>query len=178
MTVWRFENFVPQIDESSYIADTADVIGNVKIGKSCYIGPGVRIRGDYGKVIIGDKTAIQENVVIHARPDEEVIIGDNVTVGHGAILHNCVLENFSVVGMGAVVSDYAHLFEWSVIGENGLVKRGQRLGEGEIAVGSPARVIGNIKDREELKEELMNFKIKYVEMAERHLKYGALEKIR
>lgn len=177
MAIWRFESHTPKIGSGTYVAASADVIGNVEIGENCYIGPGVRIRGDYGRIQIGSHNAIQENVVIHARPDEELIVGNYVTVGHGAILHNCTLEDYAVVGMGAIVSDYAHLYEWSVLGEGSLAKRGQRIDAGEIAVGSPARVIGRIEDRKKLHEELLGFKHKYVEMAARHLVADALERI-
>ena len=168
MTVWQFEDKIPKIGKNTYIAESADIIGNVVIGDDCYIGPGARIRGDYGKIVIGSGCSIQENVVIHARPDEQTTIGDRVTIGHGSVIHNCTLENFSVVGMGAVVSDYAKLEEWAVLGENGLVRQNQEISAEKVAVGVPAKVIGPLKT--ETKEELQRFKDKYVEMAHRHLK--------
>ncbi|MHA2251590.1 MAG: gamma carbonic anhydrase family protein [Candidatus Kariarchaeaceae archaeon] len=178
MAIWRFEDKVPEVGETTFVAPTADIIGDVKIGEGCYIGPGARIRGDYGRIVIGSGCSIQENVVIHARPDDQTTIGDNATIGHAALLHNCTIEHNAVVGMRAIVSDFAVLKEWSVLGEGALAKNGFTLEDGEIAVGLPAKVIGNIRDKPAIKEELTKFKMKYQEMAKRHNKPGAFEKIR
>ncbi len=177
MAIWRFESYTPEIGQNTYVAEYATVIGNVKIGERCYIGPGAVIRGDYGRIEIGDETSIQENVVVHARPGEETIIGTKVTAGHSCLLHTCIVDDFSVVGMQAVVSDYALMEEWSILAENSLLRKGQKLHQGEIAIGSPARVIANLKDRPELKQELENYKNKYVEMVKRYQVEGALERI-
>lgn len=179
MAIWQFEDKVPKVGSTSFVSPSADVIGDVVIGEKCYIGPGAVIRGDYGRIRIGDGCSIQENVVIHARPDEETIIGNNVTLGHGCIVHNATIHDNAVVGMGAVISDYVTLEEWAVIGEGALAPRGKHYEKGVIAVGVPAKVIGNINDpkRHEVKEELIRFKHKYMEMAQRFLKPGALKKL-
>ncbi len=179
MAIWRFEDKIPQIGEGTFVAPTADVIGDVVIGSDCYVGPGARIRGDYGKIIIGDGCSIQENVVIHARPDEVTKVGSRVTMGHGCVLHNCIVEDNVVIGMRAVVSDYVLLKEWAIVGEGAVVSRGKTIRSGEIVVGIPAKGIGNIFDesKKEVREELVRFKDKYIEMAHRHLAEGALEKI-
>ncbi len=177
MTIWRFEKYIPKIGKNTYIAESADVIGNVTIGNNCYIGPGARIRGDYGKIIIGDGCSIQENVVIHARPNGTTTIGNNVTIGHMALLHNCTVDDFAVVGMGSIVSDFSHLKKWAVLGEGALAKKNFILEENKIAVGIPAKIIGDISDKKEIKDELMQYKEKYKEMAIRHLADNALEKI-
>ncbi|MHA2031026.1 MAG: gamma carbonic anhydrase family protein [Candidatus Kariarchaeaceae archaeon] len=178
MAIWRFEDKYPIVGDTTYVAQSADVIGNVEIGENCYIGPGARIRGDYGRVVIGDGCSIQENVVIHARPDDQTTIGNNVTVGHGALLHNCSIDDNAVVGMRSIVSDFAHLKEWSILGEGALAKNSFVLDEGDIAVGVPAKVIGNVNSKPKTKEELWGYKLKYQEMAKRHIADGALEKIR
>ncbi|MHA1993726.1 MAG: gamma carbonic anhydrase family protein [Candidatus Hodarchaeales archaeon] len=179
MALWEFEGKRPKIGEGTWVAPSADVIGDVVIGKNCYIGPGARIRGDYGKVRVGDGCSIQENVIIHARPDEKSSIGNRVTLGHGCIIHNATLEDYVVVGMGAVVSDYVVMKEWSVLGEAGLARQRQEFEPGAIGVGVSAKIIGNIHDssKQAVKEELLRFKKKYVEMASRFLKEGAFIKI-
>ncbi len=179
MALWEFEGKKPKIGEGTWVATSADVIGDVIIGKNCYIGPGARVRGDYGKIRIGDGCSIQENVVIHARPDEQTTIGNHVTLGHGCIIHNATLENYVVVGMGAVVSDYVVMKEWAVLGEAGLARQRQEFEPGAIGVGVSAKIIGNIHDSSKtaVKEELLKFKEKYVEMASRFLKEGAFVKI-
>ncbi|EMR74634.1 acyltransferase family protein [Thermoplasmatales archaeon SCGC AB-540-F20] len=82
MSIYEFENKKPSIGKGTFIFKSADVIGDVVIGENCYIGPGARIRGDYGSIRIGDNTAVEENVVIHARPDDITNIGTYVTIGH------------------------------------------------------------------------------------------------
>ncbi|MHB1663481.1 MAG: gamma carbonic anhydrase family protein, partial [Thermoplasmataceae archaeon] len=87
MTVFEFEGRVPEIAESSYVFHNATVIGAVKIGENVWVGPGAVIRGDYGEIIVGDGTAVEDNCVIHARPGERTIIGKNVTLGHSCVIH-------------------------------------------------------------------------------------------
>ena len=179
MAVWRFEDRIPKIGEGTFIAPTADVIGDVTIGKNCYIGPGAIIRGDYGTVVIGDATSVQENVVIHARPNDITRIGSRVTLGHGCIVHNCVIEDEVVVGMRAVVTDYAVVKKWAVVGEGAVVPNNKVVEEGDIVVGVPAKPVGNIHDesKRKIKEGLAMYKDKYVEMARRYLTKGAFERI-
>ncbi|MHA2052536.1 MAG: gamma carbonic anhydrase family protein [Candidatus Hodarchaeales archaeon] len=179
MAIWEFEGKKPIIGEGTWVAPTGDVIGDVKIGKNCYIGPGARIRGDYGKIEIGNECSVQENVIIHARPDEKTLIGNQVTLGHGCIIHNATIEDNVVVGMGAVVSDYVLMKEWSILGEAGLARQGQKFDSGAIGVGVPAKIVGNIHDpsKEKIKAELLKFKLKYVEMASRYLNPGAFLKL-
>ena len=107
MTIYEFEGKVPVIGKSSFVYPEATIIGDVTIGEGCYIGAGAVIRGDYGTIVIGDRTAIEENCTLHARPGEILTIGNDVTVGHAAILHNCTLDDSCIIGMGAMVSDFA-----------------------------------------------------------------------
>jgi len=118
----------------------------VTIGENCYIGPGARVRGDYGTIIIGDNTAIEENVVIHARPDDRTVIGSSVTVGHGAIIHNATIRDHAVIGMGSIVSDWAVVGVWSVVGEGAVVKNRQEIPDRKVAVGVPAKVVADTKE--------------------------------
>ncbi len=180
MALWEFEGKKPKIGGGTWVAPSADIIGDVIIGKSCYIGPGARIRGDYGKIRIGHESSIQENVIIHARPEDQTTIGNHVTLGHGCIIHNATLEDYVVIGMGAVVSDYVVMKEWAILGEAGLARQRQEFGPGAIGVGVSAKIIGNIHDESKrtVKAELLEFKQKYVEMASRFLKKGAFVKIK
>lgn len=166
MAIYEFEGRVPKIGKGTYVSRTADVIGEVVIGDGCFIGPGARIKGDYGTVEIGMKTSIQENCILHARPKEKLTVGDYVTVGHGAILHNCTVKDYAVIGMGAIISDYAEVGEWSVIGEGCVVKQYQTIPPNKVAVGVPAKIRGDVNEK--VKKELDNFKDIYVELANRY----------
>lgn len=166
LVVYAFENRIPFIGDSSYVSHTASVIGQVTIGEECYVAPGAVVKGDYGEVRVGDGTSIQDNVVIHARPGELTLIGSNVTLGHGCIVHNAVIEDDAVIGMGAIISDYATVRKWAVVGEGAVVKMRSDIPEGMIAVGVPAKVIGSVKDSH--KDELAKFKSVYRDLARRY----------
>ena len=147
MALYEFEGRKPTVAEDAYVAETADVIGDVDIGSGCFIGPGARIKGDYGTILIGDETSVQENCVIHARPGQACLIGRGCTIGHGSILHNCTIHDGAVVGMGAIVSDWAIVGENSVVGEGAVVRQSAEIPPGKIAVGVPARVAGDIDEK-------------------------------
>jgi len=167
MAIYQFEDRIPEIGEGTYIHPSAEVIGKVTIGRGCWIGPGARIRGDYGEIVIGDGTSIEDNCVIHARPGERCLIGSHVTIGHGAVVHNATVRDYAIIGMGAVVSDWALVGEWAVVGEGAVVKNSQEIPAGRIAVGVPARVL----EREltaEYREQWLKFKSTYVELARRY----------
>jgi carbonic anhydrase/acetyltransferase-like protein (isoleucine patch superfamily) len=148
------------------VSHTASIIGKVTIGEECYIAPGASVKGDYGEIRVGDGTSIQDNVIIHARPGELTIIGSNVTLGHGCIVHNATIEDDVVIGMGAIVSDYAKIGRWAVVGEGAVVKMRSEIPAAKIAVGVPAKVIGDVKDVH--REELSRFKEVYRDLARRY----------
>jgi carbonic anhydrase/acetyltransferase-like protein (isoleucine patch superfamily) len=161
MALYEFEGKRPSIGTGLFVPETADVIGDVTIGDECFIGVGVRIRGDYGTILIGSRTSVQENVVIHARDGDKTVVGENVQLGHGCILHNCTVTDNAVIGVGAIITDYAVVGNWAIIGE-GAVVRGI-ISDGAVAVGVPAREIGRVTD--EQKREWLYYKDKYAELA-------------
>ncbi len=164
MAIYQYKDFRPEIGEGCYIADSAEVIGNVVLGASCYVGPGAIIRGDYGRIVIGEGVSVEENCVIHARPGETATIGNRVTIGHGAIIHTPkLIHDFCVIGMQSVVSDFTILGEWTAVGEGAVVRNNQEIPAGSIAVGVPAKVIGQVS--EEYKLQWTGYKQKYVDLA-------------
>jgi phenylacetic acid degradation protein len=165
MSIYEFENKKPSIGKDTFIFKSADIIGDVSIGKNCYIGPGARIRGDYGSIRIGDNTAVEENVVVHARPDDVTTIGNNVTIGHGSIIHNATIKDWAVIGMGAIVSDWAVIGKWAVVAEGAVVKNKQKIPNKAIAVGVPAKVVSEIS--EEYEKQWTKYKKIYTDLAEK-----------
>ncbi len=173
MTIYSFENRRPKIAATAYVAPSAQVIGDVSIGERCYVGHGAILRGDYGSIEIGDETAVEEGVIVHARPGDRTRIGRRVTLGHGAMVHNASIMDGAVVGMRAVISDYSEVGAGSIVGEMGLVKNGQKIPPGKVAVGVPVRTVGDVEER----HEMMSRRAKdiYVKLAARYLAGGMVE---
>lgn len=170
MAIYEFEGKRPIIGRGSYVSSSADVIGDVTIGERCLVAPGAIIKGDYGTIRVGDGTSIQENCVVHARPGEVTTIGNYVTVGHGAIVHTPTIDDYAVIGMGAIISDFAHIGVWGVVGEGCVVKSRQEIPDGKIAVGVPAKIIGDVDDR--YKEQWTEYKEIYMALAEKRYPAG------
>jgi len=166
MAIYEFEGRVPSIASNAYVDEDAKVLGDVRIGAQCFVGPGARIRGDYGTIIIGDKTSVQENCVLHARINEICSVGSHVQIGHGAILHNCTVKDYAVVGVGAVISDYASVGVWSIIGEGAVVASNQSIPDGKVAVGVPAKVIRDVSESD--KQLWSKYKEAYADLALRY----------
>ena len=168
--LYSFDGKEPGIGKETYVSETALVIGDVQIGNNCYIGHGAILRGDYGTIEIGDGTAIEEGVVIHAPPKRVCRIGEKVTAGHGAIIHSKSIGNHAVIGMGAILSLLAEVGEWTIIAEGAIVKMYQKLPDGVVAAGNPAKII-----REVSKEDKINWewgKQIYIELAKKYLNIG------
>jgi len=162
-----FEGKTPQIGQNTYVHPSADVFGNVTIGAGCWIGPGARIRGDYGRIVLGDNTAVEDNVVIHARPDEQTTIGNWVTLGHACIVHNATIDDWSVIGMGSIVSDWSQIGTWAVVGEGAVVRQHQEIPAHHIAVGVPAKLLDKTVG-EAYQAEWKHWKEVYVDLARRY----------
>ncbi|NMB77259.1 MAG: gamma carbonic anhydrase family protein [Myxococcales bacterium] len=173
MPIYAFEDRRPVIAESSYIAPSAQVIGDVSIGARCYVGHGAILRGDYGAIVIGDETAIEEGVIVHARPEDRTTIGRRVTLGHGAMVHNATILDGAVIGMRAVVSDFAEVGEGAIVGEMGLVKSKQKIPPHKVALGIPVKVVDDVGER----HDMMTRRAKqiYVDLAARYLAGGMVE---
>lgn len=155
MSIRPFKNILPKIDPSAYIDESAAVIGDVIIGKDSSIWPMVAARGDVQKITIGARTNIQDGSVLHVTADNEfnpggfpLIIGDDVTVGHGAILHACTIGNFCLIGMGSTILDGSVIQDEVMIAAGSVVAPGKTLESGYLYLGSPARQARPLKDKE------------------------------
>jgi len=173
MPIYAFEDRRPVIAESAYVSPSAQVIGDVTIGERCYIGHGVILRGDYGSIVIGDETAVEEGVIVHARPQDRTTIGRRVTLGHGAMVHNASIRDGAVIGMRAVVSDFSEVGAGAIVGEMCLVKNSQTIPPRKVAVGVPARIAGDVEERHSMMTHVA--KDLYVELARRYSAGGMVE---
>ena len=142
--LYRFDDKRPEIGQGTYVSEKALVIGDVKIAGNCYIGHGAIIRGDYGSIRIGQGTAVEEGVIIHAPPGELCLIGERVTLGHGAIIHSAKIGDLSVIGMGAVLSLRSEVGKNTIIAEGAIVKMKQVIPGDVVAGGNPAKMLRGI----------------------------------
>lgn len=140
MTYYSFQGLRPVVGADSYVHPTACLIGDVVIGQGCYIGAGAVLRGDMGRITVGDGANVQDNCVVHGFPGREMKIEDNAHVGHGAIIHGCHLGRNCFIGMNAVLMDDADIGENSFIGAMSFVRAGLRIPSDSLAIGLPARV--------------------------------------
>lgn len=134
--------------KDSYIAESAVVIGDVTIGKDVSIWHNVTIRADRDSVTIGDGSNIQDNAVIHMDYGRPVVIGKNVTVGHSAIVHGAVVGDRTTVGMGAILMNGSRIGEDCIIGAGALVTQNVEIPPRSLVVGSPGKVIREVKPEE------------------------------
>lgn len=154
---------VPIIDASASVHPTAVLIGDVRIGPDCWIGPNATIRGDQGRIVIGARTSIQDNCVLHTGPDGLMEIGEEGQIGHGAMLHGCTLGRNVLIGMGAIVLDDAAIEDDVLVAAAALVPGKTRVPAGMLFVGSPGKVARPLKESERAsKRECTQH---YVEMA-------------
>ncbi len=154
LPIREFENKKPDIHCSCYISPDATIVGDVTLGENSSVWPGARIRGDFNNIVIGAKTNIQDNVVIHIGIDTPTYIGDRVTIGHGALIEGCTVGDDVMIGMGAVVLQGSIIEDWVIVAAGAVVPEGSFVSSGKIVAGVPARVIKNLgnEHRERIKE--------------------------
>ncbi len=140
---------MPKIHSSAFVAPSASIIGDVDIGEDSNIWYGCTLRGDVNDIKIGKRTNIQDNTVIHVTTNfSGTHVGDDVTVGHSAILHACTIENFGFVGMGACVMDGAVVEEFGMLAAGGLLTPNKRIPKGQLWAGSPAKYMRDLTEDE------------------------------
>lgn len=139
----------PQIDKDCFVAPSADIIGDVKIGKKCSIWYNTTLRGDVMPIVIGDETNIQDNTVIHGTYLKcGATIGNKVTIGHSVILHGCTIGDLVLVGMGTVIMDQAEIPPHSIVGAGSLVTENSKFPPGHLIMGRPAKAVRPLKENE------------------------------
>lgn len=145
MSIRKYKGIYPTMTESSWVDESAVVIGKCQLGEDVGIWPNATLRGDVNDIIVGDRSNIQDGAVLHTTHESEVskgskcIVGKDVTVGHNAVLHGCLIEDECLVGMGATVLDNAVVQKHVLIGANSLVPPGKVLESGYLYVGSPVK---------------------------------------
>ena len=148
-TVLPYREFIPNIAPDVFIALTAQIIGNVTIGSDSSIWFGAVLRGDVHEIRVGKCTNIQDGSIVHVKRDESPThIGSDITVGHGAILHGCTLEDGCFIGMGAVILDNSVVESGAMIGPGSVVPEGWRATSGKLWAGVPVRPLRDLTDED------------------------------
>lgn len=141
MKLFAFQGLRPRIHPDAYVFENAVIIGDVEIGPGVSIWPGVTIRGDKAPIVIGAGTNIQEHAMLHADPGYPLRLGENVTIGHGVMLHGCDVGAHSVIGIGAILLNGSKVGSCSLVAAGSQLGAGPRLAENSLISGNPARVL-------------------------------------
>lgn len=147
--IYEYKGIQPKFDPSVFIADSADVIGDVEVGAESSLWFQVVVRGDVNSIRIGSRTNIQDQSCLHVtRKIAPLVVGDNVTVGHSVILHGCTISDLVLIGMGSTVMDRAIIPPRSIVGARSLVTEGKTFPEGHLIMGSPAKAVRPLTEEE------------------------------
>ena len=148
MTIYQLGDAAPEIDASSYIADSASVIGKVRILANASIWFGATIRGDNEYITIGENSNVQEAAVLHTDMGYPMVIGNNVTIGHQAMLHGCTIGDGALIGIGAVVMNGATIGKGCLVGAGALVTEGKHFDDHMLIIGVPAKAVRPLTSEE------------------------------
>ena len=146
MAIYRLGQYTPQIHPTAWIAESANIIGNVRIEAGASVWFGTTVRADNDLITIGENTNIQDNCMLHADPGFPLFVGNNVTVGHHAILHGCTVKDGALIGIRATVMNGAVIGEGSLVGACSLVTENKKMEKNALIIGSPASVTRIMSD--------------------------------
>jgi phenylacetic acid degradation protein/carnitine operon protein CaiE len=163
--IYSIDGIIPVIHETAFVHPTAVIIGDVIIGPGVYVGPLASLRGDYGRIIMKEGSNIQDTCVIHGDGRQDTIVEEDGHIGHGAVIHGCVIGRNVLVGMNAVVMDEVHVGDNSIIGATAFVKAGMEIPPYSLVAGAPAKIIKTLTD-DDLKHKVLGTH-KYQRLARR-----------
>jgi len=168
MPLYEYDGEKPRIAPTTFVHPQAVLIGNISIGERCFIAPGVVIRADVGPVVIHNDTSIQDNTVIHVNPGAQVVIEEEVIVGHSVVLHDVHIMPRCVIGMNSVLLFGVICEEGAFVGAGTVVPNGMRIPAGKIAAGNPAKIIKNVTQEQ---KDYARFGVEdYLRLTERYSK--------
>ncbi|QEW06445.1 phenylacetic acid degradation protein PaaY [Nitrincola iocasae] len=148
MPCYRIDGVTPVVDPSAYVHPTAVLIGDVQVGPGCYVGPNACLRGDFGRIILKQGSNLQDTCVMHGFPGTDTVIEANGHVGHGAVLHGCIVGEDALIGMNAVVMDGAVISARCIVAATAFVKANFSCNEASLIVGAPAKVLRRLSEEE------------------------------
>ena len=165
MAIYELDKTAPRIAASAWVADSAQVVGNVELGDDASVWFGAVVRGDTEVIRIGNRSNIQDGSVLHADIGKPLTIGDDVTVGHMVMLHGCTIGDGALIGIGAVVLNGAKIGKGCIVGAGALVTEGKEFADGSMIIGSPAKVVRELTAAQQ--QGLVISAVHYVDNARR-----------
>ena len=141
MAIYELDGIAPQLGEGAFVADSAEVIGHVRLGKNASVWSKTVVRGDNDQVTIGDESNVQDASVLHSDPGFPLIIGTRVSIGHKVMLHGCTIGDGTLIGIGAIVLNGAKIGKHCLVGAGALVTEGKEFPDGSMILGSPAKAV-------------------------------------
>ena len=166
MTLYRIGEFKPKLGDGAWIAPSADLIGDVRLGAGASVWFGAVLRGDNTPLVLGDESNFQDGAIGHSDPGFPLTIGKRVTVGHQAILHGCRVADDCLIGMGARILNGAVVDAGCIVGAGTLITEGKHFEAGSLVIGAPARRVRNVTDAE--RQLLLASAAHYAEKARRY----------
>jgi phenylacetic acid degradation protein len=148
LTVYSINGITPVVDPSAFVHPSAVLIGDVIVGPRCYVGPCACLRGDFGRIEVRAGANVQDACIMHGFPGTDTVVCEDGHIGHGAVLHGCVVERNALVGMNAVVNDNAIIGESAIVAAMAFVKAGMTVPPRTLAAGVPAKVVRALTDQE------------------------------
>ena len=148
MPCYAIDDVVPVVDPSAYVHPSAVLIGDVIVGPGCYVGPCASLRGDFGRIVLNEGANVQDGCVMHGFPGHDTVVERNGHIGHGAVLHSCVVRADAMVGMNAVVMDDAEIGERAIVAACAFVPAGMQVPPRSLVAGLPAKVRRELSDDE------------------------------
>jgi len=146
--VYSIDGIVPVVHPSAFVHESAVLVGDVIVGARAYIGPCACLRGDFGRIVVEEGANIQDTCMLHGFPGKDTVVGAEATVGHGAVLHGCVVKRGALIGMNCVVNDNAEVGEEAMVAAMAFVKAEARIPPRSLAAGIPARVLRELSAEE------------------------------
>jgi phenylacetic acid degradation protein len=148
LRVWSINGVTPVVDPTAFVHPSAVLIGDVLVGAGCYIGPSACLRGDFGRLELREGANVQDCCVLHGFPGTDTLVEEGGHIGHGAILHSCIVRRNALVGMNAVINDNAVIGESAIVAAMSFVKAGMVVPPRTLVAGVPARVVRKLTDQE------------------------------
>ena len=168
MAIYELDGLTPQLGEGAWVADSAQVIGNVHLAEGASVWFGAVLRGDNEPMRVGRGSNIQDGSMVHSDPGFPMTLGENVTIGHQVMLHGCTVGDGSLIGIKSVVMNGAKIGRNCLVGAGSLVTEGKQFGEGQLILGSPAKAVRSLT--EDGRTRNLHAAANYVERGQRYRK--------